>query len=129
MNPAARSSGHRGAAAHARRIGIGANGDPVMYDDDDDDDGGRFSRRRRAPEPVKRGIAARLGLWLVGAVISGVVPLFVALWALSAARDYAPMLARPTAAAALGSAAVVTLTFSVALFVEFYLYWKMGPSE
>jgi hypothetical protein len=67
-------------------------------------------------------------VWLVGASIACILPLAASLWALSLAKDYAPLLKQPTAAAAVGSAAVVALAFSLALFLEFYVYWKMGPS-
>jgi hypothetical protein len=95
--------------------------------DDDDEEEGRFRKRRRTPVPVQRGFLSRMGSWLLGAVISGVVPLAVSLWALSLAEEYVPALKQATAAAAAVSGAVVALTFSVALFLEMYAYWKIGP--
>jgi hypothetical protein len=69
-----------------------------------------------------------MGIWLLGAVTMGIVPLAVSLWVRSLAADYIPMLQQATSAAAAGNAAVVAVSFSVVLFLEFYVYWKMGPS-
>ena len=95
---------------------------------DEPEDEGRFRRRGAAGPPVRRGFGSRVGWWLVGAAVTGIVPLAVALWALSLARVYAPWLAQATQAGASGSAVVVTVTFSIALLVEFWLFWKVGPS-
>jgi hypothetical protein len=96
--------------------------------DDDEDEGGRFRQRRGSPEPAQRGFLSRIGWWLTGAIITGIVPLAVSLWALSAVTDYAPAIAQATPLAAAGTALVVAVSFSLALFVELYAYWKMGPS-
>jgi hypothetical protein len=76
---------------------------------------------------MPRGFLSRIGLWLVGAVITGALPLAASLWTLSLAGDYVPMLKQPTTAAAAVSAGVVALSFSVAMFLELYVYWKIGP--
>jgi hypothetical protein len=100
-------------------------GDPAVHDDEEEGEG-RFRKRRRTP--VRRGFLSRIGAWLLGAIITGIVPLAVALWVRSLAVDYVPMLKQATPAAAAGSAAVVAVSFSFMLFLEFYAYWKMGPS-
>lgn len=100
----------------------------MFEDEDEDEDEGRFRKRRGTPVPVRRGFLSRIGVWLVGAVIAGIVPLVVALWAVSAAADYVPLLKQQTWAGAVGSAAIVTVTFSFVLFLQFLLYWKLGPS-
>jgi hypothetical protein len=69
-----------------------------------------------------------MGVWLLGAIVMGIVPLVVSLWVRSLVADYIPMLKQATSAAAAGSAAVVAASFSIVLFLEFYVYWKMGPS-
>jgi len=100
-----------------------------VYDDDDDDDGeeeGRFRKRRSPPPP--RGFLSRAGRWIVGAAIAAILPLAASLWALSSVTDYIPMLRQRSVAAAAGTAAVVALSFSIALLLELYFYWKMGPS-
>ena len=96
-----------------------------MHDDEKEEEG-RFRRRRGTP--VRRGFWSRIGVWLLGAIIMGIVPLAVSLWARSLVADYVPMLKQATAAAAAGSAAVVAVSFSLVLFLEFYAYWKLGPS-
>jgi hypothetical protein len=97
-----------------------------VYDEDDEEEG-RFRKRRRPPADARRGFLFRFGSWLVGAVILGIAPLAAALWALSLAKDYVPALKQATTAAAAGGGAVVTIAFSVALFIELYVYWKIGP--
>ena len=95
---------------------------------DEPEEAGRFGRHRGAESPVRRGFSSRVGWWLVGAIVTGIVPLAMALWALSLARNYAPWLTQSTRAGAIGSGVVVAVTFSIALLVEFWLYWKVGPS-
>ena len=97
-----------------------------MYNDDEEEDEGRFRRRRTAP--VRRGLLSRIRVWLLGGILMGIVPLAVSLWIRSLVADYVPMLKQTTAAAAAGSTAVVVVSFSLVLFLEFYFYWKMGPS-
>ena len=70
----------------------------------------------------------RISRWLVGAIVASIVPFTASLWALSLAEDYVPMLKQPSAAAAAGSAVVAAVAFSVALFLQLYVYWKIGPS-
>jgi len=94
--------------------------------DHEQEDEGRFRRRRTAP--VRRGFASRMGVWLLGAIVMGIVPLAVSLWVRSLVADYVPMLKQATAAAAAGNTAVVAVSFGIVLFLEFYVYWKMGPS-
>jgi hypothetical protein len=113
-------SGHRQASS-----GSGATGEPAVHDDEKEGEG-RFRRRRETP--VRRGFWSRIGVWLIGAIIMGIVPLAVSLWARSLVADYVPILKQATAAAAAGSAAVVAVSFSLVLFLEFYAYWKLGPS-
>jgi hypothetical protein len=96
-----------------------------MHDDEEEDEG-RFRRQRRAP--VRRGFVSRIGAWLLGAVITGIVPLAVSLWVRSLVADYVPMLKQASAGAAAGNTAVVAVSFSLVLFLELYFYWKMGPS-
>ena len=96
-----------------------------MHDDEKEDEG-RFRKRRGTP--VRRPFLSRIGTWFVGAVIMGIVPLGVSLWIRSLAADYVPMLKQATSAAAAGNTLVVAVSFSVVLFLEFYTYWKMGPS-
>lgn len=96
-----------------------------MYDDEEQAEG-RF--RRRPVAPVRRGFLSRIGVWLLGAVIMGILPLAVSLWVRSLVVDYVPMLKQATAVAAAGNTAVVAVSFSLVLFLEFYTYWKMGPS-
>jgi hypothetical protein len=94
--------------------------------DDEEEGEGRFGRRRTAP--VRRGFFSRIGMWLLGAIVSGIVPLAVSLWVLSLVADYVPLLRQHSMAAAAGSTAVVAVSFSLVLLLEFYVYWKMGPS-
>ena len=96
-----------------------------MYQDGEQDEG-RFRRRRGAP--VRRGFLSRVGVWLLGAIVMGILPLAVSLWVRSAVADYIPMLKQATSAAAAGNAAVVAVSFSLVLLLEFYCYWKVGPS-
>jgi hypothetical protein len=100
-------------------------GEPAVHDDEKEGEG-RFSRRRGAP--VRRPFLSRIGTWLLRAVIMGIVPLAASLWVRSLVADYVPMLKQATSAAAAGNAAVVAVSFSVVLFLEYYAYWKMGPS-
>jgi hypothetical protein len=69
-----------------------------------------------------------MGVWLLGAIVMGIVPLVVSLWVRSLVADYVPMLKQATAPAAAGNTVVVALSFSLVLFLEFYSYWKIGPS-
>ena len=103
----------------------GVMGDLAVHGDEEEDEG-RFRRRREAP--VRRGFLSRIGVWLLGALVMGIVPLAVSLWVRSLVADYLPMLKQATPAAAAGSAALVAFSFSLVLFLEFYVYWKMGPS-
>ena len=96
-----------------------------MHDDEEEDEG-RFRRQRGAP--VRRGFLRRISAWLLGAVITGIVPLAVSLWVRSLVADYVPMLKQASAGAAAGNTAVVAVSFSLVLFLELYFYWKMGPS-
>jgi len=93
---------------------------------DEEEGEGRFRKRRGVP--VRRGLLRRIGVWLLGAVIMGILPLAVSLWVRSVVADYVPMLTQATAAAAAGNTVVVAASFSLVLFLEFYSYWKMGPS-
>ena len=95
-----------------------------MHDDEEAE--GRFQRRRGAP--VRRGFLGRIGVWLLGAIVMGIVPLVVSLWVRSLVADYIPMLTQATPAAAAGNTVVVAVSFSLVLLLEFYVYWKMGPS-
>jgi hypothetical protein len=97
-----------------------------VYDDDEEEGERRFQKRRGAP--VRRGFLSRIGVWLLGAIITGIVPLAVSLWVRSLVAGYVPMLTQATVAAAAGSAAVVAVSFSLVLFLELYVYWKAGPS-
>jgi hypothetical protein len=96
-----------------------------VYDDEEEDER-RFQKRRGAP--VRRGFLSRVGVWLLGAIITGIVPLAVSLWVRSLLADSVPMLKQATAAGAAGSTAVVAVSFSLVLFLELYVYWKAGPS-
>jgi len=96
-----------------------------MYHDEEHAEG-RFRRRQGAP--VRRGVLSRIGVWLLGAIVMGIVPLAVSLWVRSLVADYIPMLKQATAPAAAGNTAVVAISFSLVLFLEFYFYWKLGPS-
>jgi hypothetical protein len=69
-----------------------------------------------------------MGVWLLGAIVMGIVPLVVSLWVHSWVADYLPMLKQATAVAAAGNTVVVAVSFSLVLFLEFYCYWKIGPS-
>jgi hypothetical protein len=71
---------------------------------------------------------SRIGGWLLGAIITGIVPLAVSLWVRSLIAGYIPMLNAATADAAAGNTAIVAVSFSLVLFLELYVYWKMGPS-
>ena len=96
-----------------------------MYHDEEQAEG-RFRRRRGAP--VRRGFSSRMGVWLLGAIVMGIVPLVVSIWVHSLVADYFPMLKQATAVAAAGSTVVVAVSFSLVLLLEFYCYWKLGPS-
>jgi hypothetical protein len=96
-------------------------GDPAVHDDEEEGEG-RFRKRRRTP--VRRGFLSRIGAWLLGAIITGIVPLAVALWVRSLAVDYVPMLKQATPAAAAGSAAVVAVSFS---FMQFLIVYVLVP--
>jgi hypothetical protein len=93
---------------------------------DEEEGEGRFRKRRGVP--VRRGFLRRIGVWLLGAVIMGILPLAVSLWVRSLVADSVPRLNEATAAAAAGNTVVVAASFSLMLFLEFYSYWKMGPS-
>jgi hypothetical protein len=93
---------------------------------DEEQDEARFRRRRGAP--VRRGFLSRMGVRLLGAIVMGIVPLVVSLWVHSWVADYLPMLKQATAVAAAGNTVVVAVSFSLVLFLEFYCYWKIGPS-
>ena len=95
-----------------------------MHDEEESE--GRFRKRRGVP--VRRGFLSRIGGWLLGAVIMGILPLAISLWVRSLVADYVPTLNQATAAAAAGNTVVVAASFSLMLFLEFYAYWKMGPS-
>lgn len=98
-----------------------------MYESDERNEG-RFRKRPAATEIERRGFVIRISRWLVGAIVASIVPFTASLWALSLAEDYVPMLRQPSAAAAAGSAVVAAVAFSVALFLQLYVYWKIGPS-
>ena len=95
-----------------------------MHDEEEGE--GRFRKRRGVP--VRRGFVRRIGVWLLGAVIMGILPLAISLWVRSSVAAFVPMLNQATAAAAAGNTVVVAASFSLILFLEFYAYWKMGPS-
>ena len=95
-----------------------------MHDEEEGE--GRFRKRRGVP--VRRGFLRRIGVWLLGAVIMGILPLAISLWVRALVADYVPMLNQATAAAAAGNTVVVAASFSLMLFMEFYSYWKLGPS-
>ena len=63
-------------------------GDPAVHDEEEGE--GRFRKRRGVP--VRRGFLSRIGVWLLGAVIMGIVPLAVSLWVRALVADYVPML-------------------------------------
>ncbi len=63
-----------------------------MHDEEEGE--GRFRKRRGVP--VRRGFLRRIGVWLLGAVIMGILPLTISLWVRSLVADYVPMLNQAT---------------------------------